>query len=349
MTRLVLSVAAAALAAGCVESFSGSNIQIDFSAAVLTPAGDDYDGERAPANTYFTLYAVDHVYQLDADGNPVLDGDGDPLIEQSFLFGLQRFEIRPVIDLASPCFIEVENTPYPGLHVTQVATRLKQDICDRLAMDATCFDLAVTDPPAGATEEEIIDVITAEIRMGNLPDLQSLVKAVTTYSTYRYPGGIPAADLIDDSSNAERLERCQEAWADEAASRVEGDEGFYEGSDKVFTLPLNGTLYGMVEGMNPVNGVGLVGGSSMFVDEVLTDADAYTLNWQFKDLEGPAGPDYPDDFDREPSDTGYTFMSGLPEARTRGTVNVRLVSPLSDSTYAEVAIFPDLGEDDVNF
>jgi hypothetical protein len=332
-----------------VESFSGSNVQIDFSAGVLTPAGDDYDGERAPANTFFTLYAIDHVYQLDDEGNPILDGDGDPLIERSYLFGVQRFEIRPVIDLDSPCFIEVENTPYPGLHVTQVATRLKQDICDRLGMDPTCFDLAITDPPPGATEEEIIDVITAEIRMGNLGDLQTLVKAVTTFSNYEYPGGIPAPDLIDDSSNAERLERCQAAWADEAASREARDEAFYEGSDKVFTLPLNGTLYGMVEGMNPVNGVGLVGGSSMFVDEVLTGADAYTLNWQFKDHDGDGEPDYPADFDRDESETGYTFMSGLPEARTRGTVNVRLVSPLSDSTYAEVAIFPDLASDDLNF
>ncbi len=350
----VLSLATAALlCAGCVEKFSGSNLQFDFSAATLAPGGNDYDGVRAPDNTYLTFYAVDHVYAVDADGNPVLDDLGNPVVSESFLFAVQRFEIRRVIDTSSPCFIEVENTPFPGLHVTQVATKLKQTICARLQQDDTCFDLAVTDPPPGATEEDIIDVITADVRMQNLPDLEAQVKAVTTFSNFQYPADIPAADLIDDASNAERLEKCQAAWADEAESREAEDEGFYEGSDKVFTLPLNGRLYGMVEGLNPINDVGLIGGAAMFVDEVLTTPDAFTLNWQFKDLDGDGEPDYPADFfddpNRQESDTGYTFMTGRPEARTRGVVSVRLVSPYATGTFAEVAIFPDLADDDVHF
>jgi hypothetical protein len=87
----------------------------------------------------------------------------------------------------------------------------------------------------------------------------------------------------------------------------------------------------------------------MYVDEV-ADLDAYAINWQFKDLDGVAGPDYPATFaDADKSAVGYPYMTGLPEARTRGVINVRLRNAVDPAIAAEMAIFPGLGTDDVQF
>lgn len=359
MARLVstkfLAAAAVVAASGCVESFPGSNLQIDFSEATPISGGDDPDGLQAPADTYFAFYAVQHIE--DEDGN----------VTQSYLFEVDRFDIRPVIDVSSPCFIELEDAAYPGLHVTQYAEEVREDICDRLGLPRTCFPDPL-DPPVGASEGDVTDVLGADIRMDNLGDLQSQVKAVTSFSNFRYPDPepgcdatgdqIPAITCTDDASNAQRLAACKALWATGPDADGDGVIDIYEGSDKVMTLPLSGKLYGMVEGPNPINS-GFVGGATIYVDEVLEDFDAYTVHWQFKDYDEDGEPDYPDDFfddddgDGEPdhveSPTGYPFMTGPPEARVRGVINARLTSPFSTAAFAEVAIFPDLSDDDVHF
>lgn len=340
-----LYLLAAVACAGCVESFGGSNLQLDFSEATPVSGGNDYDGIQAPANTYFTFYAVEEI------------ADEDGQVTQSYLFEVARFEIRPVIDLSSPCFIELEDAAYPGLHVTQYADEVREEICARLGHEPDCFEDPF-DPPAGADEGDITDVLGADIRMENLIDLQGQVKGVTSFSNFSYPAPQPDCDATGDeipaigcasaAANAQRLRACRALWA--AAEDAEGDgvKDAYEGSDKVFTLPLSGKLYGTVEGPNPINS-GFLGGASIYVDEVLSDFDAYTIRWQFKDLDGDGEPDYPADFDREESDTGYPFMTGEPEARARGVINARLTTPLSSATYAEIVIFPDLADDNVHF
>lgn len=342
----------AGLAAGCVEPFPGSNVQLDFSQDTPVRSGNDPDGFTPPVDTYLTLWALDNVYAVDADGNPIFDADGDPVVASSTFFEVQKFEFQPVINPSSPCFIEIGADRFPGVHVTQVAAKLRATLCEQYGQPATCFDTP-TNPPNGATEDDVTDVLTVNRRMELLPSLAGVVKAVTTYSTYQYPtpasdctisgDTLPANSCLDDASNAQRLRVCQAIW--------DGQPDFYEGSDKVFTLPLNGKLYGMGEGMNPINGVGLFGGAQMFVDEVVGGADALTINWQFKDYNGDGTPDYPANFldDHDESATGYVFMSGTPYVVARGVVNAVLVNPFRATVNATVAIFTDLGDDDLHF
>jgi len=343
-------------ASGCVDSFSGSNLQLDFSQPTLTAGGTDYDGVRAPADTYFTFYAVDHVYRdEDGDGVPDVDAVGDPIPEVSYHFEIQRFEIRSVIDQTSPCFIEDTGARFPGLHATQVATKLRGVICERLGQGEDCFDNPF-EPPPGATDGDVTDVLDADVRLEQLDIKQGAIKVVSSYSTFEYPevaggcgaGGdeIPPPECIGDADNEQRLRVCHQLWDDANSA----DEEFYEGSDKVFTKPLNGQMYGMVEGLNPINN-GFLGGATLFVDENLVDADAFTISWQFKDHDGDGEPDYPADFltDHDESDTGYVFMTGRPEHRVRGVINAHLTNPLSATTFVEVAIFADLGDDGLHF
>ncbi len=343
------TIAGTALAAGCVEAYRGSNLQIDFSVGTPVPDGSDYDGAKPPDNTYFTFYAVDHVYMLDGDGNPVLDAAGNPIPEQTFLFNVTEFELKPLIDVSSPCFIELpadaeDIRSFPGLHVTMFEEKLKEvtNISDPF------------DPPSDVTEGDITDVLNAGRRMGLLVRLQNEVTSVASFTDFAYPAAqadcdatgeqIPAPTCTDDASNEQRLRACEAIW--------EANPNLYEGSDKVFTLPLNGRFFGMVEGPNPVNG-GFVGGSTIFVDDVLSEADAFTIKWQFKDGDDDGEPDYPADFFDDPahveSETGYDFVTGRPESRVRGVINTRMVSPYAAGVFAEVAIFSGLGDDDVNF
>lgn len=318
-SRSLLALATAFTLSGCVESFGGSNLQFLFSAPTPVPGSGAADAP--PAGTYFTFYALDHEYAAD---------DPETIIVTRF-FEIQRFEIQPVIRQASPCFIDLEEAPYPGLHVTQFAVKERE----RTGVENPF------DPQDDDTEGEITDVLTADERIGNLSDLEGQVKAVVSYSPMVLPDAaagcvadgigaseIPAPTCIGDEDNAQRLRVCRDLWAE--------DPDYYEGSDKVFTLPNNGSFYGTVEGPNPIN-QGFLGGATVSVDEVLSGFDAYSINWQYEDEA------------MQTSSIGTTFMVGEPEQRTRGVINARLVSPLSASTFCEVAIFADLGEDDVNF
>jgi len=272
-----------------------------------------------PADTYCVFYAIDHEY----------DEAGDIVLSR--FYEVQRFELLPVVESASPCFIDLEESPYPGIHVTSYLARVQDET-------------EITDPfnpPNGVTERDINLVLTAEVRMVNLGDYEDSVKAVTSYSDFEYPAAaagcivdgigadeIPAPTCYGNEDNAQRLRLCHELW--------DANPDRYEGSDKVFTLANNGAFYGLVHGMNPVNQAP-VGGATMFVDEVLTGFDAFSINWQYKDEGAQTSP------------TGTTFMVGEPESRTRGVINAHLVSPFSNATNCQIGIFSDLGSDDVTF
>jgi hypothetical protein len=344
----LLGLGASLAAGGCVAPFDGSNIQIDFAAAVQTATRDGQVPQplQPPAHTHYELYAADQVFRLDPEGNPVLDEDGHPILEQTYLFAITSFEIRPVIDRGSPCFIELEDTRFPGLHVTQFEARVKEVIEAEYGTD---------DPFAPLLPSEAsTDLLGAIRRNGNLALLEGALKAVTSHDPFRYPPAAAAgqcppssADAIpdpgcrDDDSNAQRLRVCRGWWAD--------NPDYYEGSDKVFTLPLNGRFLGMVQGENPING-GRVGGSSMFVPVNLVGRDAYVLNWQYDDANGDGAPDFPPDLEpREESPVGYLYMAGTPREISRDVTTVPLRHPLAPSIKADLAIVPNLGHDDVHF
>lgn len=347
-----LGVVVAALAAGgCVEAFNGSNVQIDFGTGVQTSARSfaTRQIDQPPPNTHYELYAADVTYQLAADGQPAVDDQGEPIVLSSIVFKVTEFEISPAIDRSSPCLIDLEDAAHPGLHVTEFANAVK-------------VDTGISDPfVAGQDPDQVTDVLNAMRRVDNLEMIERELRAVTSYNPGRYPvaehcppedaNDLPAPSCNSDTANAQRLRLCRKFWTEHP--------GFYEGSDKVFTLPLNGRYLGMVSGMNPLNG-GSVGGSSMFVDENLIHHDAYILNWQYDDHDATPGPDFhvPDPDPNSPdhglpvvaAPSGYLYMSGTPRSITRGVTTVPLRHPLHPSLInADLAILTNLGHDDVHF
>jgi hypothetical protein len=341
----------------CVEPFRGSSVQIDFNDVMSAVAerGTMPAPGQAPPDTFFILYAADYKYvDADGDGHDDLDANGEPLIEEAYLYEVQRFEVRKLIDLSSPCFIDLPGgagiegqTVFPGLHVTQHAakTRAVQEVTDPL------------DP--SVPYDKAVIVLTADRRVDLLDDLERELKAVVSsdatvepgVADFQYPAtaaagmcppganDIPHPTCTDDESNAQRLRICQDLWA------VAGPN-WYEGSDKVFTLPLNGNLNGFVEGMNPVNQVGLIGGASFYVDENLVGHDAYVLNYQWKDFNGDGAPDAPANM---ASDIGQPFMFARSKHFSRGVTNGTFRHATVSNLQAELAVFPDLGDDSVQF
>lgn len=296
---------------GCVDGFRGSNIQVDLPSTMprQASAGAQPTPTQIPSDAHFSLWGI----QEGADNES--------------LFELQRFEIHPIVDLSSPCFIDVgEHVPYPGIHVSQYGAQV--------AADTGISD--ITMPPPGATEEQKIDAATAVQRMNNITALGGAtgIKVVTSATPSTYPsvapdctrvdGMIPPPTCNDTESNAQRLALCQAAWDDDAK--------LWEGTDRVLTAPLNGTTFGMVDGRNPVN-LGPVGGAQWFVDEDVSSMDAFAIYWQMDGVDSP----------------GTLLMYGTPTITTRGTRHVELVSPVNPSFTAELVVFPDLDEDSVHF
>ena len=325
MKRFALFVAFTS--AACVDDFTGSNVQFDFGGATFDQAsqGATPTGTQLPSNVHYTLYGVN-------------EGDtGDNLFE------VARFEIHRIVDLSSPCFIDVgDHVPHPGLHVSQYATQI--------GIDTGVTD--ITMPPADATDEQKIEAATAVQRELNVEALASAMgpKAVTSASVSTYPpvapdcngeaGMIPPPTCTDDASNALRLSMCQAAWS--------ADPDLFEGTDRVLTSPLSGTNFGFVDGVNPIN-LAPIGGAQIFVDSALGGLDAYAIYWQYDDANGDGMPDFPDPPPADTSITGTLVFFGRPEMPTRGVLHVHMTSPLSPTLLADMAIFADLGDDNVQF
>lgn len=306
----VLYLCAVVALSGCVDEFRGSNVQVDFSYATPAQAspGAMPRPTQLPSNSHYRLYAI-----IEREG-------------AEDVFELQRFEIHPIIDLASPCFIDVgEHVPYPGVHVSQYRAKVEEvtGITD------------IANPPPTASEEDRIDAATAIQRQMNIGALSGAmgIKVVTSASADGYPNvdadcegsGIPPASCIDDASNARRLAQCRAAW--EAAPAL------YEGTDRVLTAPLNGTTFGFVVGLNPIN-LAPVGGAQFFVDEALGGVDEYAIYVASDD---------------DTTTLGTLLLSGRPGSPTRGVRHVHMTSPTSPNITADLAVFEDLGEDDTQF
>lgn len=309
----IFTITAAVTSGGCVDGFRGSNVQLDlgFGTPVQARVGTAPAMGELPANSYFSIYAVQQ----------------DPTADR--LFELDRFELHYLIDQGSPCFIDVgAQVPHEGLHITQYAKKI--------AEDTGIADLA--NPPASASEQDKILMATAVQRMQNIAALAGAtglpIKVVTSVSTTAYPavaadctgtaGQIPPPMCTDEPSNQRRLELCQATW--------QADPNLFEGTDRVLTAPLNGVTRGMVVGRNPIN-MAPVGGAQFFVDEALDDVDAYAIYAQADGGEAP----------------GTQLLFGQPSRPTRGVWHVHLVSPANPMLTAEMAVFVDLGEDDVHF
>lgn len=303
---------------GCVDGFTGSNIQIDIRPGFPVQAhvaGPVAMGEL-PANSHFTLQAL----------------------RGSEMFEIARFEVHRLVDLTSPCFIDVgDRVPHPGLHVSQYA--------EKIAEDTGISDIA--NPPPGTTERQRIEAATAIQRetnvgliAGTIPDATGSttgLQAITSASTAVYPGVatdctgpaelIPPATCTDDASNRRRLALCQAAW--------DSDAGFWEGTDRVLTAPLNGVTRGLVDGVNPINPPAPVGGAMLYVDNPLTNITGYAVYFQ---IDGGAEP-------------GMQILgSGPITMPTRGVSRVTLVNSATMPTIVILmAVFSDLGSDSVHF
>jgi hypothetical protein len=310
-----LSILALSGAAGCVDGFRGSNVQLDLSPGTpgQAAAGQAPRPGQLPADIHYRLYAVKEEEQ---DDGAVIDR----------LFELQRFEIHTIIDLNSPCFIDIAaSVPFPGLHVTQYQAKTEEI--------TGITDLA--NPPPGATEAQKIQAATAVKRMANITALggDAGIKVLTSVSTTAYPApdadcngsGLPPPSCIDEASNERRLRLCGEIWG--------SDRELFEGTDRVLTAPLNGTTHGFVVGQNPIN-LGPVGGSQFFVEQSLSDVDEYAIYYQTDGVE---------------DEPGTLLLSGRPHSTTRGVQHVNMTSPSSPNITADMAVFVDLGEDDVQF
>jgi hypothetical protein len=347
----LLTAALAGVASGCVDTFDGVDIQATFDPGVLGAAesADDIQPGQPPPATQFTLYAIDLVYELDDDGNIVVGEDEQPVVERSFAYGVFDFEIRPVIDIDSPCFIEIENLEprsFPGLHSSQFAQKLR---------DVTGIDDPLS-PPTGANELDVIDVLTADQRVGLFGSIQTGLFGVVSASAETPPDVdtgcvgdgtdtaddlIPPPECIDDESNQRRLELCRAFWEDNPT--------YYEGSDRAFLDPLNGTSYGLVDGTNPSNEAPL-GGIEVPLDLDWNGFEKVAVNWQYKDLDGNGEPDFPDDLsDEERPALGFHYMEGDERVVKRGVISYSLRNRTIPSISAEVTILHSLGEDDVHF
>jgi len=316
-------------AAGCVEPFGGSDIEFALAGSVQVPGLPSEFG-RPPPGTHYEYHAFENVTDT--------DGDGNEIVVATYSVKVADFEVRPLVDQASPCYIEDEESKFPGLHSTQYLRKLQEVT----GVDDPFF------PPADASPGDVIDVLTAQRRMEGIALLANGIKAITSHDPAPYPSGIPAADLIDDASNRQRKQMCEDFWRDHPLK--------YEGNDLVFTLPLNGKWYGAVDGADPRNGV-FLGGAHFFVDTDLSNLDGLLLNWQynctgadFQENGIQCTPDWPDGLPAdEQSPIGFHYMSGAAVTRTRGVINVPMKNRLFSRLTGEAAIWVDLDSDDVQF
>ena len=319
--------------AGCIDEFQGSELQIDFSPFVPVQASPyrPRSAVELPDNIHFTLYAIDET--KDAAG----------MTTASYTFAVQDFEIHRVVDLQSPCYIDVgEHVPFPGLHVSQYADEMKK----KTGIDDP------TMPPADATEAEKIDVATAVRRQVVVDEMAGVQgpKAITSASPHIYPAfgadcndtnGIPPPTCVKPEENQRRLELCQAQW--------DHNQGMFEGTDRVLTAPLNGTTYGFALGSNPANQAP-IGGSAFFVDENLVGYEGFAIYWQYDDADKDGNADYPPSVPMaDRTKLGTLFLAGTPESPTRGVIRAHMTNFTNPDVSAELAIFADIGNDDVHF
>lgn len=312
MWRILATAHAVAIiswCAGCIEPFAGANLALDLSSGTPVQAqlGDMPGGSDLPAQGHFTIDAFRR------------DGEVVSAIE------VTRFEIHKVVDLSSPCFIDIGNVPFPGVHISQFGA----------AMAAKTGIVDLANPPATATEQDKIDAATAVQRMSAVTLLSGSngLKALVSASPTTYPApdadcggaGLPPPTCIDEASNARRLSICQQIWAD--------DPELYEGTDRVLTGPIAGRFFGMVTGVSPVTPAA-VGGSAFFVEQALTAVDDYSISFHTDDG----------------TSTSLLFAGTAAPSAARGILHVHMESPARPGLMtADMAVYTDLSQDTVEF
>jgi len=113
-------------------------------------------------------------------------------------------------------------------------------------------------------------------------------------------------------------------------------------TDKRLAIPINGVYFGVVEGRDPRNN-GNLGGAAFDVPFNLEGTDALRLNWDFNDPNDTRRAMFGD------STVGYHYMSGLPTIRLRGVINFAMRHVDISANSGEIAVFTNVGEDEVNF
>ncbi len=296
-------IALLAAGAACIENYNGSKIELFLHGGVHVPGDDPPGFGRPPSDTHYELYVV----------------------KDDAAFKVAEFDIGPAIRRGDPCFIEMEDALFPGLHSTMIVEKLKE---------AATADGTVTPIEAG-------DIAVAKIRVANMGALENALKVLSVHEpglTARIvaekTAAIPAPALIDDASNAQRLAACNAFFAEHP--------GYYVGTDKILTIPINGTYIGLVEAQDPRNN-GLLGGGQIDVPASFPDFDAMRINWNFND------PDDPRRAALSPSTIGWHYMSGKAVRRVRQVINVTLVNQDFGQITGEVSVYTQLADDDVHF
>jgi len=302
---LASTALAACLAAGCVESFEGSWVEFTLGPNTHVPGDTNLGNGKPPSGTHFEMWVV-------------TAGRG---------FKMAEFSIVPELDPAFPCFIEEDDSKFPGLHTMQWVEKNLE---------------SVGGTPEG--EGELGIIADANERERRIPLIFNQLKAVTSYDVTATPAVLTAlsdevaamAPITDisDAASAKRRTICKKFFADHP--------NFYVGNDKVFALPLNGKFFGLVDGTDPRNAAP-VGGSGFTVPVTAKEFDTLAINWQFNDPQDPRIQQF------GPAPAGYHYMSGTPQYRTRRTINVPMRNQQFPEINGEVAMFPGIHEDDVQF
>jgi len=289
-------------AASCVEPFRGSKIELYLRPGVQVPGDTDPGFGKPPSYTHYELYVV----------------------KDNAIFQLAKFDIRPAMSTRERCFIEDETTRFPGLHSTKIADKL---------LEAAMADGTVTDKEAG-------EIASARARVGAMSALETSLKVLTYHedgltnaAAAALAADVPDPSQTGDAANADRLAKCQAIFAKHP--------GYYVGTDKVLTIPINGTYLGIVEGRDPRNN-SFLGGASLDVPEALPEFNFMRINWQFNDPGDPRRPN-------PASPTGYHYMSGAPFVRTRGVINVSMRHQDFAAIAGDAAIYTNLDDDSVHF
>jgi len=289
-------------AVSCVEPYRGSKIELYLRPGVQVPGDENPGNGRPPSDTHYELY----------------------VIKDDSAFKLAEFDIRPAILTSDKCFIEDETSRFPGLHSTRFADKLTQT--------------AMSD--GMVTEKEAGEIASARARIGAMPSLEANLKVLTRHESgltdaalAALVADIPAPADTSDGANAERLQKCRAAFAQHP--------GYYVGTDKILTIPINGTYLGIVEGRDPRNN-SFLGGAAIDVTEALPELDFLRVTWQFNDPGDPRQPALP-------SATGYFYMAGAPFQRVRGVINVSMRNPEFSPIAGEAAIYTNLDDDNVHF
>jgi hypothetical protein len=321
--RLVAVAALSAGALSCVDPYQGSWVEFSLSKTTEIPgdpAAGTSRGSRPPSNTHYEYWVV-------TGGNA---------------FHLADFLVSKQFDSTFPCFIETGRDKYLGLHSSK--------FYDKVLAEA----LAPPGDPTTPDQHEVDLLADADKRMQNQTAVENKLEAIVGWDPKITPQvltdlsneinatdgtGAPIDD-ISDEANKRRLAICNRFFA--------AHPDFYVGSDKVFSLPLTGHWYGMVENMDPRSGAP-IGGAGFTVPATFKQFDYLWMTWQFNDPADPRITTAVGGGPYGPSAVGYHYMTGKPEYRTRRTINVELQNELFGTISGHMAIFPGINEDDATF